>query len=910
MALVLKDRVQQTGTANTTVSFTLSGSVTGYQSFSVVGDTNTTYYAATDASGNWEAGLGTYSTTGPTLTRTTILSSSNSGSAVTFSGTVNVFLTYPSSRALYLDGTSANINVSQAAFTANGIPYASSTSALTTGSALTYNGTKLTVSGNINANNITVNNSTGFGGSDSGMYATTGKLNLASSGSTAITINSSAYVGVYTTTPTAKLHIVGTGQFQDTVAPTATNAFMLYSAPGTVSGFPGGTLSASQVNVNSFLRSTLDYGDSVDTYSITNAVTLYIENAPAAGAYNTIGNSYALYVAAGAAYFGGSVTLASGGAFSGTITGTPTFSGAVVLSGTPSISSGASLSGTFSGTPTFSGATTQSGGATFSNTAGTKITLSGNVSRTSWALTGPAINVAATTFTSSNVLTGVVGINTLNVPTIVSTGTGTATDVANLYVAAPALSTNMVANTTNRWAIYTPFNANGDVYVGGTRLHVRGNGGTIPAASFGSGFGCGFVVNGATYTSAAGVSGSIAFHSIGRPTIAAVSTGQTVSEMYTLYLENSPSVGSNVSGTGQPYYNLYVANGTSFFNGNIVCNSPCTSISNSNAVLCKLQITGPATVSLNSVAGVGIRVDASTYTDSNSSTVAATAIHAIAAPTITNDTAAITYTNVSTLYIAAAPIASASGGFSPTFTNAYSLYIAAGASYFGGAVTLNSGGALSGTFTGAHTYSGAVTLSGGGALTGTFTGTPTFSGAITLSGTPSISTGASLAGTFTGTPTFSGAVVLSGTPSISNGAALTGIFSGNPAFSGNSRFGGTSAATVAVDVTGAVLATGNVTGGYSALATGATAMAFGSYNVVKVTPNATASYTTTVPAAGTRLTLIVLTSGTSSYVITFSTGFKTTGTLTTGTTSARYFMVSFVSDGTYVLETARTVAIA
>lgn len=103
MALVLLDRVQQTGTANTTVSFTLSGTVTGFQSFSVVGNTNTTYYSAFDASGNWEVGVGTYSTTGPTLTRTTILSSSSSGSAVTFSGTVNVFVTYPSSRSVNLD---------------------------------------------------------------------------------------------------------------------------------------------------------------------------------------------------------------------------------------------------------------------------------------------------------------------------------------------------------------------------------------------------------------------------------------------------------------------------------------------------------------------------------------------------------------------------------------------------------------------------------------------------------------------------------------------------------------------------------------------------------------------------------------------------------------------------------------
>ena len=105
MALALNDRVQQTGTANTTISFTLSGSVTGFQSFAVIGNTNTTYYSATDSSGNWEVGVGTYTTAGTLLTRTTILSSSNSGSAVTFSGTVNVIVTYPSEKSVNLDGS-------------------------------------------------------------------------------------------------------------------------------------------------------------------------------------------------------------------------------------------------------------------------------------------------------------------------------------------------------------------------------------------------------------------------------------------------------------------------------------------------------------------------------------------------------------------------------------------------------------------------------------------------------------------------------------------------------------------------------------------------------------------------------------------------------------------------------------
>jgi hypothetical protein len=141
MALALNDRVQQTGTANTTVSFTLSGSVTGFQSFAVVGNGNTTYYSSFDATGNWEVGLGTYSTTGPTLTRTTIYSSSNSGSAVTFSGTCNVFVTYPAGIAVYED---ASGNVSPLGTIASG-----TWQATTIGVA--YGGTGVTASSGANS---------------------------------------------------------------------------------------------------------------------------------------------------------------------------------------------------------------------------------------------------------------------------------------------------------------------------------------------------------------------------------------------------------------------------------------------------------------------------------------------------------------------------------------------------------------------------------------------------------------------------------------------------------------------------------------------------------------------------------------------------------------------------------------
>lgn len=155
MALALYDRVAQTGTANTTVSFTLSGSVQGFQAFTIIGNGNTTFYGATDTTGNWEVGIGTYSTTGPTLTRTTILASSNSGSAVTFSGTVTVFVTYPSEKSVNLDGSG---NVSALGTIASGVWQGTTV-------GVAYGGTGVTSSSGANSvvlrdsnSNITANN--------------------------------------------------------------------------------------------------------------------------------------------------------------------------------------------------------------------------------------------------------------------------------------------------------------------------------------------------------------------------------------------------------------------------------------------------------------------------------------------------------------------------------------------------------------------------------------------------------------------------------------------------------------------------------------------------------------------------------------------------------------------------------
>jgi len=105
MALVVKDRVKETTTVTGTGTATLLGAATGFQSFSAIGNGNTTYYTISSNGGSeWEVGIGTYTSSGTTLSRTTVLSSSNSGSLVSFSaGTKDVYVVYPASKATYQD---------------------------------------------------------------------------------------------------------------------------------------------------------------------------------------------------------------------------------------------------------------------------------------------------------------------------------------------------------------------------------------------------------------------------------------------------------------------------------------------------------------------------------------------------------------------------------------------------------------------------------------------------------------------------------------------------------------------------------------------------------------------------------------------------------------------------------------
>ena len=103
MALVLKDRVKETTTTTGTGTYTLAGAVGGFEAFSQIGDGNTTYYACTDGT-DFEVGVGTYTASGTTLARTTILQSSNSDNAVSWgSGTRTIFCTQPAEKAVFID---------------------------------------------------------------------------------------------------------------------------------------------------------------------------------------------------------------------------------------------------------------------------------------------------------------------------------------------------------------------------------------------------------------------------------------------------------------------------------------------------------------------------------------------------------------------------------------------------------------------------------------------------------------------------------------------------------------------------------------------------------------------------------------------------------------------------------------
>jgi len=342
MALVLADRVQQTGTANTTVSFTLSGSVNGFQSFAVVGNGNTTYYSATDQSGNWEVGIGTYSTTGPTLTRTTVIASSNTGAAVTFVGTVNAFITQPAENTVV---SSNNPGSSTYVLTSNGTGVAPSWQP---GGAGTLTTTDFTATAGQTV--FTVNYVIGF----VSVYRNGIKLGNAdytATDGTTITLATGAIVGdLIEVQSVSNLNLYSTITYQD------------FSGTGSQTAF---TMSVSPPNAASVLVAISGVVQDPVNYTVA-GTTLTFTTAPAAGT-NNISVRYL-----------GIPTTGAVASFSGGTTGlTPSTAttGAVTLAGTLAVANG----GTGLTSPGTSGNLLTSNGTAWTSTAPAPGVLSGTI---------------------------------------------------------------------------------------------------------------------------------------------------------------------------------------------------------------------------------------------------------------------------------------------------------------------------------------------------------------------------------------------------------------------------------------------------------------------------------------------------------------------------------------------------
>jgi hypothetical protein len=164
MPLVLADRVKETSTTTGTGTFVLAGASTGFQSFAVIGDSNTTYYTIQNPDTNeWEVGIGTYYSGNTSVVRTTILSSSNANAVVNFSaGVKDVFVTYPANKSVYEDA------LNNVAFPANVTIDGSTTLGNTSGSTVVFNSASVSTPNNLNFDSNTlfidaVNNRVGIG---------------------------------------------------------------------------------------------------------------------------------------------------------------------------------------------------------------------------------------------------------------------------------------------------------------------------------------------------------------------------------------------------------------------------------------------------------------------------------------------------------------------------------------------------------------------------------------------------------------------------------------------------------------------------------------------------------------------------------------------------------------------------
>jgi hypothetical protein len=251
MALVLKDRVRESTATTGTGTLSLDGAITGFQGFSVIGNTNTTYYAVVDVTtGDWEVGLGTYTSAGSLLSRDTVLESSSGGTKINFgAGPKDVFCTYPAEQAVTLTDVQTLTNKTLSTGTAitagtiNGATIGASTASTGAFTTLSATGVTTVQAGTVSAPAITTTGDTNTGI----FFPAADTIAFAEGGVEAMRIDSAGNVGIGTISPTRKLSVDGAGVFN------FTSGSIEIAEPGTVPGF---SLQTSTANQRTDIRNT------------------------------------------------------------------------------------------------------------------------------------------------------------------------------------------------------------------------------------------------------------------------------------------------------------------------------------------------------------------------------------------------------------------------------------------------------------------------------------------------------------------------------------------------------------------------------------------------------------------------------------------------------------------------------
>jgi len=506
MALALYDRVQETTTTSGTGSLTLLGAVSGFQSFAVVGNGNTCYYTITDTGVSpiaWEVGIGTYSTSGPTLARTTVLSNSNGNtSPITLSSSATtkaVFLTYPSEKSVNLD---ASGNVSALGTISSGTWQGTTV-------AVGYGGTGVTASSGANSvvlrdanQNVTANN-----------FLAGYNVITAAAGTTVLTTSSAYYQRISGSTtqtiqlPDATTMVNGQGFTFDNDASGAVS--IVDSASGAIDTVPAGGYSYIFVENNStsagswgkyalipasydFSNTTANFGTATITNATWNGGTIGTGYGGTGLTTFTAAN-YALYSTSSSALTAGTLPVAAGG------TGATTLTLNGVLYGTGTTAVGATSAGTtgqvliattgsapsWGSIPTTAAVTSFSAGTTgltpssattgAITLAGTLATGNGGTGLTTFTAANNAIySTSSSALTAGTLPIAAGGTNSTATPT--SGGVGYGTGTAHAYTAAGTSGQALISAGTSAPAF-------GALAIGTANTNVSGaltptNGGT------------------------------------------------------------------------------------------------------------------------------------------------------------------------------------------------------------------------------------------------------------------------------------------------------------------------------------------------------------------------------------------------------------------------------------------------